>query len=194
MARQGNNGNGNGNGNGNDRRSEGQNEDQRGQGQGQGRRNPSRPKFVVGETVNVWKLTGVRDLKMGPSTSERPGGDYPDIDVDEPLKVVETRGAKALVKREDGQKVWIHINHIWKESKYYEQRGQGRGQGQEQGQQARGERQQSQQRQQMPSRETVKQKLENARIAYEEALSELESASEDLPFVTENGEVEAMNG
>jgi hypothetical protein len=170
--------NGNGNGNGG-----GQKKNENGNGNGNGKR----PKFVVGETVRVWKLTGVRDLKMGASTSERPGGDYADITPDEPLTVIETHGARAVCQRPDGQEVWVHINHIWKGSKYYQSKGRQTG-GREQG---RGQQAQGSQRRSaaQPSPQgTVKQKLERARAAYETALSELESASEDLPMVLDEDE------
>ena len=81
--------------------------------------------FIENSTVRVFKDTGVRDMKNGISTSERTGGDYPDITSDEDLLVLKKFGStRALVRRENGQEVNIHINHVTPASTYYSQRGQ----------------------------------------------------------------------
>lgn len=85
--------------------------------------------FVVGNNVNVWKVTGVREGPKGPATSERLGRDYPDIDPSEQLNVVEKLGSNfARCRRPSrvGQKdeiVLVHINHITEKSGYYAARG-----------------------------------------------------------------------
>jgi hypothetical protein len=171
-------GNGNGNRNGN---GDGQ---ERGQGQGQGR-----AAFVVGETVRVWKPTGVRKLKYGFQTSERIGGDKPDITPDEDLVVVERFGAgKALCKRRNGDQVIVHRNHIDPQAKYYAAKAQrqgagGGGRGQQQGRQ---ERPASPQERLQHARE----EMERAKNEFEAAMQEVEEVAEelgsqDLPVIEE---------
>lgn len=81
--------------------------------------------FKVGETVHVFETKGCRELKGGPSSSERLGGEYDDIEPSEDLKVVKKLGStKAIVEREDGTQISMHINHINPKSDYYALRGQ----------------------------------------------------------------------
>lgn len=76
--------------------------------------------FTVGSTIHVWKPTGVRLLRAGVCTSERCGGEYADIETSEDLVVVEKVGSqRAKVRREDGELVIIHSNHVNQTSKYY---------------------------------------------------------------------------
>ncbi len=82
--------------------------------------NEKKTTFVEGGTVNVWKKTGVRRLKYGVQTSERTGGDFPDIDESEELKVVKKLGSgKAVCIRPNGQEIIVHKNHVDKDAKYY---------------------------------------------------------------------------
>ena len=83
--------------------------------------------FTDGGTVFVWKKTGVMNGKSGIQTSERTGLDYPDIEPDEPLKVVQRFGStKALCRRgkparkgQPDMEVLVHINHVNAKSQYY---------------------------------------------------------------------------
>lgn len=90
--------------------------------------NVKKVQFVVGQPVFVWKETGAREGKAGPTTSERLGQDYPDIKTDEPLMVMVKYGTtKALCRRESrkGEKdyeITVHINHVNPQSSYYANR------------------------------------------------------------------------
>lgn len=89
----------------------------------------SKVQFVKGQVITVWKTVGVRQGKDNmPTTSERLGLDYPDIEVSEPLLVLQKVGStKAIVKRTgreghpDDQTV-VHINHVNPASSYYANR------------------------------------------------------------------------
>lgn len=81
--------------------------------------NNASKKFVMGEIVHVWETKGCRELRHGPSCSERTGGDYPDILPTEDLKVVAVHGSTgADVIRESGQKIRIHKNHVDENADY----------------------------------------------------------------------------
>jgi hypothetical protein len=83
----------------------------------------NKTQFVVGKPCFVWKVTGVRDGKNGPTTSERTGQDYQDVDPSEPLMVLTKYGSnKALCRRPDGTEITVHLNHINKSSAYYANR------------------------------------------------------------------------
>lgn len=87
-------------------------------------------KFDVGKVVHVWKVTGVRELRGGPSTSERIDGDHPNIEPDEDLEVTKKIGStRAIVRRsnpgEGPVEVAIHINHVNSTSSYYALRAAG---------------------------------------------------------------------
>lgn len=131
--------------------------------------NTNKKQFVVGKTVNVWKTTGVRNLKGGPCTSERTGGDYEDIEPTEELMVLKKFGStRALVRRENGDEVTMHINHINPSSTYYAARGETSSQ--------------------KPSIDSAKKELEIAMKAYEKALAEQEAA-EKAAAMAEQAEV-----
>lgn len=73
--------------------------------------------FTKGSIVHVFATKGCRDLKPGPSSSERAGGDYADIEPTEDLLVIEKRGStKAVCQRSHEDHVGMHIlvdlNHI----------------------------------------------------------------------------------
>jgi hypothetical protein len=75
--------------------------------------------FVVGQTVNVFERKGLRALKSGIASSERPGGEYPDLMPDEPLLVLKVYGqTRADVQREDGTIFRIHRNHVVSSATY----------------------------------------------------------------------------
>ena len=81
------------------------------------------PRLEVGKHVRVWKTTGVRLLSRGPQTSERVGGDFPDVEPDEDLLVLRKDGSQyAYVRRASGEEIRIHLNHINPTSSYYADR------------------------------------------------------------------------
>lgn len=91
--------------------------------------NTTKVTFNVGSIVHVWEPKGCRELKGGASSSERLGGEYPDIDTTEDLKVIKKLGStRAIVERshEDckGMQISMHLNHINADSSYYALRGQ----------------------------------------------------------------------
>jgi hypothetical protein len=76
--------------------------------------------FAVGSVVHVFEPKGCRTLSKGICSSERLGGEYPDVLPTEDLLVVKTAGSnQALCRRPSGQEVLIHINHINAEADYY---------------------------------------------------------------------------
>lgn len=81
--------------------------------------------FEIGKFVSVWEPKGCRELKSGASSSERTGGEYEDIFPEEKLKVVQKLGStRAIVERENGMRISMHLNHINPSSSYYALRGQ----------------------------------------------------------------------
>lgn len=125
--------------------------------------------FVVGKPVFVWKTTGAKEGKNGPTTSERTGQDYPDIEPTEPLLVLVKYGTnKALAQRQgrDGEKdekIIVHHNHINPNSPYYANRA---------------------------AKEAVKpltpaQELAQAQAEAEAAMARLQKAKDSIPAPTE---------
>jgi hypothetical protein len=75
--------------------------------------------FTVGAVVHVWTTKGCTDLSTGPSSSERTGGNYPDITPSEDLLVLKCFGkGSALCQRPNGQVIRVHHNHINEAAKY----------------------------------------------------------------------------
>lgn len=152
---------------------QGRNDQGQGQGQGQGQRN-----INIGETLHVWKLTGVRNLKDGPQTSEKIGGEFPDVSPDEPLVVVKRYGGKLLCRRGDGSEILVHRNHVNPNAKYYATR-KGTGQGGQQGSPGQGGQQIEQQMDPQARLQHARQKLEEANREYDRVRQMIESNVND---------------
>lgn len=160
--------------------------------------------FVEGSTVNVWKKTGVRRLKYGVQTSERPGGDFPDIETNEALTVVKKLGSgKAVCRRQNGQEIIVHKNHIDKDAKYYAVRlaEAAKEAAESAGGSANPEPESAGPNEKIPSTpqerlQAAHEAMDRARLEYDEALKQIEEveaelSSQDLPEVNED-EIDSM--
>ena len=172
-----------------------------GQSQGQGQQGQGRRTlFNEGEEIRVWKPTGVRNLKYGAQTSERTGGDYPDISPDEPLLVIKRFGSgKAICRRPSGDELIVHANHVNPDSRYYTTRKtMGQGQGQQGGRQGGGRRSVPPAGDISPQERLrlAEERLRDAQAEAEAALNEVvdvaEELSQDLPGVEEGEGEEAQ--
>lgn len=164
-----------------------------------------RTQFVEGGVVHVWKPTGVRKLKYGIQTSERTGGEFPDVRPEEALEVIERLSSgKALCRRPDregqaDEKIIVHINHINRDSKYYSDR-KGRSQ---QGTRSAtstgmgGERGRVQPPTPQERLQSARDLMEQARQEHDAALKEMEAVAEemsgDLPYIDDEEEERVAN-
>ena len=163
--------------------------------------NEKKTTFVEGGTVNVWKKTGVRRLKYGVQTSERTGGDFPDIEESEELKVVKKLGSgKAVCVRPNGQEIIVHKNHVDKDAKYYTQRLAAAAEGGE-GKGAEAEPSAPNEKSQTPQEKlhAAQELMNRARQEYDEALKQIEEveaelSSQDLIEVHEEEQEEKKAG
>lgn len=68
--------------------------------------------FTKNQTVSVWEPKGCRELRGGPSSSEKRGGEYEDLLPEEQLVVLQPMGSRALCRRPNGQTLLVHKNHV----------------------------------------------------------------------------------
>lgn len=138
-------------------------------------------KFEEGKVVRVWKTTGCRELRGGPSTSERIDGEYPNISTDEDLTVTKRIGStRAIVRRSKPGNgpvdIAIHINHIDGKSNYYALKAAG----------------QTSDKQAKPTLEQAAAQLERAKKAYADAQKELATVASSKEVQSARDEAAAL--